>query len=231
MPRHRRRAPNRGERVLQSFAGRLMDRERQGNRKMNLIKTVHEAKRWEFTFSDTNDIFNNPLVTRIGEIPQGTAQDQRIGNKIRPTFIKTRFFVAMDDGSANAQGIYRILLLQYRSTRIANDADLNNLTPGTTAPERWEVDREQVTIVYDKLHVLNARTQSTGAGGYSGFRRKHELTFFPQKKRIMKNEWRFNDEAANPDRPFEGALYLVVIGSNTDINVDGGYHEMYYRDV
>lgn len=169
--------------------------------------------------------YNNNSTHQLDQIPQGTAQAQRVGDKVKPYFVTIRGTVAQVAAHTNEDTV-RILLIKCKKGNgfVPNIASASTgkvlATQGSVnacwSPIQYE-NKTEFTILYDKVFTLD--------GGNTANKSK---TFVINKKIMGDVEF-----VPGTTTPEGGSLYLMGI-SSTGTGANPPYwfftSRLYYKD-
>lgn len=146
---------------------------------------------------------------------QGTADGQRIGNRVSPKKLHVNFAFRMPDNAATSNALIRVIFYRERSAGVSE----TTIIPSAYGP----VDLDYADIMLD-------RWVSIGSGGQFGANAVGGQVKTLRKTFRLKHTLRYNDNTSAA--PTENAVKMIVVADGAVVNSQiAGYWRMGYQDA
>ncbi len=162
------------------------------------------------------DILNTPMFQEVTAITQGTAEGQRVGNQINPTYVESKLGFALTAATSGSSFVRVMVVQSRREALVVGDMP----TGFGEAP-----DYDQMNIFYDML------LQVRNVGGDS------ETNVFPllawNYHKVLKRATGVKQTVqydSNDGNAAAGGIYIFAISGDANMDVVDGYITLKYKD-
>ena len=173
-----------------------------------------------FALNVGSSTVGTPIVSPIFNISQGSSENERDGNHVRPFYCGGRYTLKGNANSTDPPVRVRVMLIRWKqNTGATGEPTWGDLLHNQAYPFTYYLSNndKSFTVLYDARHLIVNHTENEGYTVYGEWNLN--------SNRLVKHDISFNDTGTAG----ENKLYMVVISNAVDATTTR--HPLYTCDV